>query len=42
MRDSHSHYSYKYTPTYRLTFPSCPTRETKLQIGMALIKIHPC
>ena len=28
---------YKYTPTYRVTFPSrYPTRETKVQIGMAL------
>ena len=31
------HYIYKYTPTYRLIFPSYPTRETKDQIGMALV-----
>ena len=29
-------YIYKYTPTYRVTLPSYPTRETKHQIGMAL------
>ena len=31
------HYIYKYTPTYRVTLPSYPTRETKHQIGMALV-----
>ena len=28
-------YIYEYTPTYRLTFPSYPTRETKVQIDVA-------
>ena len=31
------HYIYKYTPTYWVTFPSYPTRETEVQIGMALL-----
>ena len=30
------HYIYKYSPTYRITLPSYPTRETNYQIGMAL------
>ena len=30
------HYIYKYTPTYRVTLPRYPTRETKVQIGMAI------
>ena len=34
------HYIYKYTPTYRVTFPSYPTRETKVQIGMALVEVY--
>ena len=35
------HYIYKYTPTYQVTLPSCPTRETKYQIGMALCGARP-
>ena len=30
------HYIYKYIPTYRVTLPNQPTRETKHQIGVAL------
>ena len=29
------HYIYRYTPTYRVTLPSYPTHEAKVQIGMA-------
>ena len=32
------HYIYKYTPTYRVTLPSYPTCETKVQISMALLQ----
>ena len=30
-------YVYKYNPTYRVTLTANPTRETKHQIGMALL-----